>query len=101
MLLDLYFAKEGLKSHFIQIEKKELLEIWREEREENINGRENAVYSKLFHRKDREKIKWETKACQISTSVNVSELPSGGIHVDGQLVCRTDLHMMKQIQNND
>lgn len=60
--------------------KRELWEIWREEREENRSGREHTIYVKSFHRKDRERSKWKTKACKIFTSVNVSELPSGGIN---------------------
>lgn len=86
MLLDMHFVREAFKSHLIEIEK-ELWEIWRKEKEEVRNGRENTMYVKLFHGKEREKIKWKTEACQISTSVNVSELPSGGM--DGQFICRT------------
>lgn len=38
---------------------------------ENINGREDAMYADLFHRKDRGRNKWKNEACAIFTSGNV------------------------------
>lgn len=52
----MHFVREAFKSHLIEIEK-ELREIQKKKKENVINGKENTMYAKLFHREEREKIK--------------------------------------------